>query len=206
MERWTRSRASRRVGVALVVLAVVAAAAAAAVAAVALAAAPDDDDVFRIAEPGYVYRFPRDHGAHFDYRTEWWYYTGQLKVVDGEPDEAYTLGFQLTFFRSGVDRRQPPRPSVWAVRDLYFAHLAITGGMAASDSLIQQMIGHGVAAKVSARLGEGVLNGLLTARLGLAAIDVTRPLPFTALPRPSLSDVASGIVRTGKSADQTKAD
>jgi putative membrane protein len=75
------------------------------------------------------------------------------------------------------------------------AHLAITGGMAASDSLIQQMLGHGIAAKLSQRLGEGVLNGLLTARLGLAAIDVTRPLPFTALPRPALGDLAKDLLR-----------
>jgi putative membrane protein len=74
-------------------------------------------------------------------------------------------------------------------------HLAITGGMAASDSLVQQMLGHGVAAKLSQRLGEGVLNGLLTARLGLAAIEVTRPLPFTALPRPALSDLAKDLLR-----------
>ena len=64
------------------------------------------------------------------------------------------------------------------------AHLTVTGGMAAGDSLVQQMLGHGVAAKLSARLGEGVLNGLLTARLGLAAIEVARPLPFAALPPP----------------------
>lgn len=75
------------------------------------------------------------------------------------------------------------------------AHLAITGGMAASDGLVQQVLGHGLAAKVSQRLGEGVLNGLLTARLGLAAIDVTRPLPFTALPRPALSDLAKDLLR-----------
>ena len=75
------------------------------------------------------------------------------------------------------------------------AHLAITGGMAASDSLIQQMLGHGIAAKLSQRLGEGMLNGLLTARLGLAAIDVTRPLPFTALPRPVLADLAKDLLR-----------
>ncbi|MBR0799683.1 TIGR01620 family protein [Bradyrhizobium jicamae] len=75
------------------------------------------------------------------------------------------------------------------------AHLAITGGIAASDSLIQQMLGHGIAAKLSQRLGEGVLNGLLTARLGLAAIDVTRPLPFTALPRPALADLAKDLLR-----------
>lgn len=78
------------------------------------------------------------------------------------------------------------------------SHLAITGGMAASDSLIQQLIGHGVAAKLSARLGEGVMNGLLTARLGLAAIEVTRPLPFSALPRPTLGDVASGLIKAEK--------
>jgi putative membrane protein len=75
------------------------------------------------------------------------------------------------------------------------AHLAITGGMAASDSIIQQVLGHGIAAKLSQRLGEGVLNGLLTARLGLAAIDVTRPLPFTALPRPALADLAKDLLR-----------
>jgi putative membrane protein len=75
------------------------------------------------------------------------------------------------------------------------AHLAITGGMAASDSLIQQVLGHGIAAKLSQRLGEGVLNGLLTARLGLAAIEVTRPLPFNALPRPALADLAKDLLR-----------
>jgi putative membrane protein len=75
------------------------------------------------------------------------------------------------------------------------SHIAITGGMAASDRLIQQMLGHGIAAKLSQRLGEGVLNGLLTARLGLAAIDVTRPLPFTALPRPVLGDLAKDLLR-----------
>jgi len=78
---------------------------------------------------------------------------------------------------------------------LVVIHLAMTGGLATSDSLIQQMLGHGIAAKLSARLGEGVLNGLLTARLGLAAIDVIRPLPFAALPRPTLRDLMSEVMR-----------
>jgi putative membrane protein len=82
------------------------------------------------------------------------------------------------------------------------AHLAITGGMAASDSLLQQMLGHGIAAKLSQRLGEGILNGLLTARLGLAAIDVTRPLPFTALPRPVLADLAKDLLRKREGEDE----
>ncbi len=83
------------------------------------------------------------------------------------------------------------------------SHLAVTGGMAATDSIIQQVIGHGVAAKLSARLGEGVLNGLLTARLGLAAMDVTRPLPFSALPRPSLNDLAGSLFE-GKGGEQKR--
>jgi putative membrane protein len=78
------------------------------------------------------------------------------------------------------------------------AHLAFTGGLAAGDSLVQQMLGHGVAAKLSARLGEGVLNGLLTARLGLAAIEVVRPVPFAALPPPALSDLAGDLLRRAK--------
>jgi len=77
-------------------------------------------------------------------------------------------------------------------------HIAVTGGMAASDSVIQQMIGHGVAAKLSARLGEGVLNGLLTARLGLAAIEAARPLPFAALRQPALNDIAGSLLRGGE--------
>jgi putative membrane protein len=80
------------------------------------------------------------------------------------------------------------------------SHVAVTGGLAAGDSLIQQVLGHGVAAKVSARLGEGVLNGLLTARLGLAAIEVARPLPFAALPRPVLADLVGDLLSRRKEA------
>ena len=70
------------------------------------------------------------------------------------------------------------------------AHLAITGGMAVGDSLLQQIVGHGLAAKLSARLGEGVFNGLLTTRVGLSAMAVCRPMPFGALKPPGVKDVA----------------
>jgi putative membrane protein len=70
----------------------------------------------------------------------------------------------------------------------------MTGGLATTDGLIQQMLGHGIAGKLSARLGEGLLNGFLTARLGLAAIDVIRPLPFTVLPRPTVSNLMSDVL------------
>jgi putative membrane protein len=96
------------------------------------------------------------------------------------------------------------RPGMLGLVQLFrhvISHLALTGGMAATDSIIQQMIGHGVAAKLSARLGEGVLNGLLTARLGLAAMDVTRPLPFSALPRPSLNDLTGSLFENKRGPD-----
>lgn len=85
------------------------------------------------------------------------------------------------------------------------SHLAVTGGLAVGDSLVQQMIGHSLAAKLSARLGEGVLNGLLTARLGLAAMEVTRPLPFSILRRPTVQDLANDLLRKTDRAEATPA-
>ena len=70
--------------------------------------------------------FPKDHGAHPGYRTEWWYYTGNLQAVTGE-----RFGFQLTFFRRQIsppdDRRKWPRPaSAWRTQQVYLAHSAIS--------------------------------------------------------------------------------
>ena len=64
-------------------------------------------------------RFPRDHGAHPDLRTEWWYITGRLLAGDRE------FGFQVTFFRSRVDATQAMH-SKFAAKQLVFAHAAIT--------------------------------------------------------------------------------
>lgn len=73
-------------------------------------------------------------------------------------------------------------------------HLAVTGGVAITDSVLSQLVGHGLAARLSAKLGEGVLNGLLTARVGLATIAACRPLPFIATEEPKLQDVAGEIL------------
>ena len=77
------------------------------------------------------------------------------------------------------------------------AHLTVTGGMAVGESMLQQVLGLGIAARVSAKLGEGVLNGLMTARFGLAALAVCRPLPFVRIEPPKLSDVAGELLRLG---------
>jgi predicted secreted hydrolase len=70
--------------------------------------------------------FPEDHGFHAGYRTEWWYYTGNLEAETGN-----RYGFQLTFFRSQInapadERRWPHPPSVWRTRQIYLGHAAIT--------------------------------------------------------------------------------
>jgi putative membrane protein len=77
------------------------------------------------------------------------------------------------------------------------AHIAITGGMAVGDSLLQQLVGHGIASRISARMGEGVLNGLLTARVGLSALAVCRPMPFSVDKAPGVSDVAPFLFSKG---------
>jgi predicted secreted hydrolase len=65
--------------------------------------------------------FPADHGPHPDFRTEWWYYTGNLKTAAGRH-----VGFQLTFFRIALAPGSIARASTWGTRQLYVAHFAIT--------------------------------------------------------------------------------
>lgn len=83
------------------------------------------------------------------------------------------------------------------------AHLAVTGSIAVGDSFVQQIVGHGLAARLSAKLGEGVVNGMMTARIGIAAMETTRPLPFSAAKRPGLGDFLSALTAfaTGRKRD-----
>lgn len=91
------------------------------------------------------------------------------------------------------------------MRDV-IAHLAVTGSIAVGDGLAQQILGHGLASRLSARLGEGVINGLMTARIGISAMDLCRPLPFRAVKRPGIGDFISDLTpgMTGKPAQTTK--
>jgi len=75
---------------------------------------------YREALPGYRFQFPRDHFEHQDFRTEWWYYTGNVTAAGGE-----RFGFELVFFREG-ERGASDGKSAWAVQDLYLAHAALT--------------------------------------------------------------------------------
>jgi putative membrane protein len=111
---------------------------------------------------------------------------------------AFGLMRRLAYLYGG----RPGALGMMRLMRLCVAHLTVTGGLAIGDGMVQQVLGHGVIAKLSTRLGEGMLNGLLTARLGLAAIEVTRPLPFASLPQPALGDLAADLLRLREREDQ----
>ncbi len=107
----------------------------------ALAAEPGDSGdsgVWQAAAAGYTWSFPEDLAAHPDYKTEWWYITGHLQLED-EP-EAEPLGFQLTFFRVGLQHGTgDENPSAWSPGDLVMAHAAL-GDPASEKHIFSEVI------------------------------------------------------------------
>jgi predicted secreted hydrolase len=83
--------------------------------------AGSDTSGFARALAPIEFEFPRDHGPHFDYQTEWWYYTGNLRAETGE-----RFGYQLTFFRRGLTPGAPPENAGFLTNQIYFAHFGLT--------------------------------------------------------------------------------
>ena len=77
----------------------------------------------------------------------------------------------------------------WRLMRMVATHILATGLVSAGDDLVGSVAGGHVLSRLSRRFGEGMVNGALTARVGIAAMDVCRPLPFAALPRPKVSNV-----------------
>src|SRR6266571_3959436 len=78
---------------------------------------------FARAASVHPFRLPIDHGPHFEYQTEWWYFTGN--IADGSDRH---FGYQLTFFRRGLSPGPPPEGPGLATNQIYFAHFAVTDG------------------------------------------------------------------------------
>lgn len=78
-------------------------------------------DGYARAAPDAEFVFPRDHGPHPDFRSEWWYFTGNLADAQGR-----AFGFQLTFFRFALAPRERPGASAWGTRQVWMAHFALT--------------------------------------------------------------------------------
>lgn len=134
------------------------------------------------ATPGYRFSFPRDYGAHERAQTEWWYYTGLLRDRRGQ-----RYGFELTFFRSGV-QRPLPRGSAWDINDLYLAHFAISD-IAGEHFFFSERTGRAAVGLAGAAItGERVWIGSWEARRGpsgdhrLRADMPAAVLSLTALP------------------------
>jgi putative membrane protein len=105
-------------------------------------------------------------------------------------DVAFVI-YESVRLAGAIARLYGARPGVfgfWRLIGAVLAHLAVTGGLVLTDGLVEQLVGQGLAAKLSARLGEGVVNGLMTVRVGIAAMRVVRPLPFETLPQPTVRD------------------
>lgn len=78
------------------------------------------EDFARAIAP-WPWSFPRDHGRHEKFQTEWWYFTGNLRDAQGRQ-----FGYQLTFFRHAMPPEKTSRPSAWSFRDVYAAHFAVS--------------------------------------------------------------------------------
>ena len=106
-------------------------------------AAPSPDPWQRAIGP-WTWSFPRDHGAHPNFKTEWWYFTGNLKDNAGRP-----FGYQLTLFRQGVQFKPSQPTSQWAVRDFYFGHFTISD-IAANTFHVAEKVSRGALGEAKA--------------------------------------------------------
>lgn len=89
---------------------------------------------------------------------------------------------------------RPSTLSTFRLARMVISHLAVTGGLALSDNLLQHMVGKGLIGRLSARFGEGAVNGILTSRIGLAARDVCRPIPQEPQAKETLASLLKELV------------
>jgi putative membrane protein len=119
-------------------------------------------------------------------------------------DIAYVV-WESVRLGGAIARLYGARPGLWGTWRLIGAilgHLAVTGGLVLTDGVVEQLVGQGLAARLSQRLGEGVVNGLMTVRVGIAAMRVVRPLPFTTEAQPMVRDFVPELANVLKSAEK----
>jgi len=171
-----------------------------------LAAAPypalPADDWQKVTAPR-KWVFPQDFGAHPEYRTEWWYFTGNLKDAAGK-----RYGYQLTFFRQGIRLHAPAPPNAWDIRDIYLAHFAVTdvsnGKFQAADRLSRA--GPGLAGASREGMQVWLLNWSARMRgpvIHLEARDTDKELRLDLTPRkPPVIHGQKGFSRKGPAPGQ----
>ena len=96
----------------------------------------------------WSWMFPRDHGAHPNFKIEWWYFTGNLTDAR-QGTSARKFGYQLTFFRQGIQFTPAQSTSRWAVRDSYFGHFTISD-LAADQFHVAERVSRGALGEAKA--------------------------------------------------------
>jgi predicted secreted hydrolase len=145
----------------------------------------------------WSWQFPRDHGAHPNFKTEWWYFTGNL-----EDSQQRKFGYQLTLFRQGVQFTPAQPTSRWAVRDLYFGHFTISD-IAADKFHVAERVSRGVFGEAKAdtdrmdvALGPWTIQQDANERIHLVARDTGMAIDFEAHPlKPLVLEGAGGLSR-----------
>jgi len=108
---------------------------------------PPAPEAWRQAIGPWSWAFPRDHGAHSDFKTEWWYFTGNLQDA-----RQRKFGYQLTLFRQGIQFTPAQAHSKWAVRDFYFGHFTISD-LAAGQFHVAERVTRGALGMARAATG-----------------------------------------------------
>lgn len=170
-----------------------------------LGGAGDGDDGFARAVAPRAFVFPDDHGAHPEYRSEWWYFTGNLQTADERH-----FGFELTFFRFGLAATAAPRASEWGTNQAWMAHFALTdtqaGRFAAAERFARGALGLAGAEAAPFRVwvedwsadaaALGAANERFAARLAARDGDVALELELAALKEP-VANGEDGLDRKG---------
>ena len=162
-------------------------------------AAPDPIPVsaatWRQAIEPWTWQFPRDHGAHPDFKSEWWYFTGNL-----QDSMQRKFGYQLTIFRQGVQFTPAQLDSKWAVRDFYFGHLTIsdlsTGKFHVTERVTRGALGEAAAATdhMEVSLGPWSIKQTGRGQIQLKAADDDIAIDLAARPRtPPVLEGVNGL-------------
>ena len=157
----------------------------------ALAAQP-----FRIAQPGYAFQFPRDHGAHPAFAIEWWYFTGHLASADGR-----RFGYQLTFFRRSLPDTGWTGSPAWRTDRIHLAHAALTDVAEGQFRMEERLNREGIPAGASTTRLD-LRNGSWSARmdgtihLSFSVAEASLELDLAPLTRPVIFG-AEGVTRKG---------
>jgi predicted secreted hydrolase len=152
----------------------------------------------------WAWNFPRDHGAHPAFKSEWWYFTGNLRDAGQRH-----FGYQLTIFRQGVQLAPAQAKSRWAVRDFYFGHFAISdidgGRFHVRERVSRGALGEAKAAtgRMDVAIGNWTIVQGADERIHLAAREPGLAIDFEARPlKPLVLEGVAGLSRKARDAGE----